>query len=324
MAVAFVLLFCALAFYVVYIPVYAGNVPIKVTVEKGQGLSEIARTLKNNRLIRSEWAFRAYAELNGQANDLKAGRYNFSGRLDIPGITHILANGLAESDDIRLLISEGFNIWEMDERLSSLDLIKRGEFSRQYNNHEGYLFPDTYRINREAEGPDFMGKLRQRMTDNFNNRARELLGGLSLAESREIIVIASILEKEARSEADMGLVSGIIRKRIKLGIPLQIDATVIYGACRRISVENNWTKNCDVTFQGPAVEIKIDGPYNTYTRKNLPSGPISNPGLKAIRAALNPQESDYLYYLSTRDGSRMIYSKTAGEHAANRKKYLGI
>jgi len=88
--------------------------------------------------------------------------------------------------------------------------------------------------------------------------------------------------------------------------------------------ESNFTKNCDVTFQGPAIEIKIDGPYNTYTRKGLPVGPISNPGLKAINSALNPQTSDYLYYLSTRDGSQIIYSKTAGEHGGDRKKYLGI
>ena len=107
-------------------------------------------------------------------------------------------------------------------------------------------------------------------------------------------------------------------------MPLQIDATVIYGACRRKMAEIKFTKNCEVTFQGPAIEIKIDGPYNTYTRKGLPPGPISNPGLKAIEAALNPTASNYLYYLSTRDGSQMIYSKTAGEHVANRRKYLGI
>ena len=122
----------------------------------------------------------------------------------------------------------------------------------------------------------------------------------------------------------MKLVSGIIKKRLELGIPLQIDAAVIYGACRRIAEEGNWIRNCNVTFQGPAIEIKIEGPFNTYIYKGLPPAPISNPGLQAIEAALNPTPSDYLYYLSTRDGSQMIYSKTPGEHAANRRKYLGI
>lgn len=323
-AVAFVLLAFIFIFYVTYIPLYAGNVPIKIVIEEGQSLKTIAGTLKDSGLIRSETVFRFYVELSGKGSDLKAGKYTFAGRLDMPDIVFIVVNGLSESEDIRLLVSEGFNIWEIDKRLVSLGLIKEGWFSSEYYNDEGYLFPDTYRINRKAEDHDFIQELRQRMTDNFNSKTAELLGGLSLAESREIIVIASMLEKEAKTEKDMKLVSGIIRKRMQIGMALQIDATVTYGACRRKSAENNFIKNCDVTFQGPGIELKIDGPYNTYSRKGLPIGPISNPGLKAIEAALNPTPSDYLYYLSSRDGSQMVYSKTAGEHGANRRKYLGI
>ncbi len=334
-AVVLVLLIFAIVFYLVYFPVYVGNTPIPVVIEDGQGSKVIARSLKEKGIILSETAFLSYVKLTGQDSSLRAGRYNFSGRLDVPEIVSILVNGLSESEDIRLLISEGFNIWEIDERLVSLGLIREGWFSAEYYKDEGYLFPDTYRINRKAEDHNFIQELRQRMADNFNKKTAELLAGLSLAESREIITIASILEKEARSEKDMKLVSGIIRKRLKLGMPLQIDATVIYGACRRIFLEvknpdaegsgsRPQRRDCDVTYQSPAAEIKIDGPYNTYTRKGLPPGPISNPGLKAIEAALNPTESDYLYYLSTRDGSQMVYSKTAGEHVANRRKYLGI
>src|SRR3989344_5877561 len=125
-------------------------------------------------------------------------------------------------------------------------------------------------------------------------------------ERERIIIIASILEKEARTEKDMKLVAGIIYKRMELGMLLQIDATVLYGACLREFEESGFKKNCDVTFQGPAREIKVDGPYNSYMRTGLPPGPISNPGLKAIEAARNPVKSDYLYYLSTRDGSQML------------------
>lgn len=327
-AIALVLLVFIPVYYLVYIPVNAGNTPVKVSIENGQSSRAIAGILKENGLIRSELVFVAYLKLSGEAGDLKAGKYNFSGRLDIPEIVFTLVNGLSESEDIRLLLSEGFNIWEIDERLVSLGLIKEGWFSSKYRDEEGYLFPDTYRINRKAEDHNFIQELRQRMADNFNEKTAELLRGLGLTESREVIVIASILEKEARTEKDMKLVSGIIRNRLKLGMPLQVDATVIYGACLRnfqLSMANNQPgKNCEVTFQGVAREIKIDGPYNTYIRKGLPPGAISNPGLKAIEAALNPQDSDYLYYLSTRDGSQMIYSKTPGEHAANRRKYLGI
>jgi len=327
-AVAFVLIIFIPIFYLTYIPVLAGNAPVKVAVADGQSLMKIAEMLKERGLIRSELVFVAYVKLSGNAGNLKAGKYNFSGRLDVLDITSILVNGFSESEDIRLLVSEGFNIWEIDKRLMDLDLIKEGEFSSKYYKEEGYLFPDTYRINREAGDDDFIFGLRERMSDNFNIKTAELLGGLSLAESREVIVIASILEKEARTEKDMKLVSGIIRNRLKLGMFLQIDATVIYGACLRkfqLSISNlQKIKNCDVTFQGPAIEIKIDGPYNTYTRKGLPPGPISNPGSRALDAALNPTESNYLYYLSTRDGGQMIYSKTSGEHGVNRRKYLGI
>lgn len=322
-------------FYFIYIPVYAGNVPVAFVVEDGQSSGVIAGMLKEKGLIRSELAFRTYVKLTGEDNSLKAGRYNFSGRLDMSEIVFILVNGLSESEDIRLLVSEGFNVWEIDKRLVKLGLIKEGEFSSEYYKEEGYLFPDTYRINRksalpaEAGNSGFVVELRQRMADNFENRTKQILYGLKSEEQKEIIIIASILEKEARTEADMRLVSGIIYNRLEKRMPLQIDATVTYGACYRqfdsqVKDPGSRTQDCDVTFQGVAREIKIDGPYNSYTRNGLPPGPISNPGLKAIDAAMNPTKSNYLYYLSTRDGSRMIYSKTSTEHAANRLRYLGI
>lgn len=330
-AIAFVLLVFIPVFYFVYIPVYAGNTPIKVVIEEGQGSQAIAQILKENGLIRSELAFLAYVKLGGEEGNLKAGKYNFSGRLDVPDVAYILVNGLSESEDIRLLVSEGFNIWEIDKRLVSLGLIKEGEFSSQYYIEEGYLFPDTYRLNQllATSSYELPASLRKRMADNFDEKAGELFANLSKEEREKIIIVASMLEKEARTEKDMKLVAGIIYKRLELGMLLQIDATVVYGACRwqfisQVEDPKSRIQNCDVTFQGVAREIKIDGAYNTYTRKGLPPGPISNPGLNAIYAAINPTKSDYLYYLSTRDGSQMIFSKTPGEHAANRRKYLGI
>jgi len=105
---------------------------------------------------------------------------------------------------------------------------------------------------------------------------------------------------------------------------LQIDATVAYGWCLRRWLPMSSTANCDVTQAPIALEIKTDGPYNTYTRPGLPEGPIGNPGLQALEAAKHPKASDYLYYLSTRDGSDIIFSKTLDEHLKNRAKYLGL
>lgn len=333
-AIAVAITFITGISYVIYAPVRADDAgKFEVEIYEGQGLNQIASTLKNKGLIRSKTIFILYVRMMGDATNLRAGRYIFTslpagrqGYLNVPVIINILVSGKSEPDDIKITIPEGLNVWEVDELLIRVGLIQEGQFSAQYYNQEGYLFPDTYRLKKQQEinSEEQIGELREKMSLNFNNKTEELFKNLSNEQKFRIIIIASMLEKEAKTEEDMKLVAGIIEKRLNMDIPLQIDATVTYGACRREFTKNNFIKNCDVTFQGPAIEIKIDGPFNTYIRKGLPPAPISNPGLKAIEAALNPQESDYLYYLSTRDGSQMIYSKTAGEHEANRRKYLGI
>lgn len=328
-----IVLITASIIYFLYTPVVRGDInPIEIAVEEGDGLVRIAEKLHDSGLIRNRLFFIFYVKTRGEEDDLKAGRYVLSKSLNIQIIARLIVSGKSRPDDIKIVIPEGSNIWEIDKRLVQTELISEAQFSSQYYDKEGYLFPDTYNLKRPAspklqrgeQARQVVEELAVKMAENFKNKTAGLLGGLSLVESMKVVIIASILEKEARKEEDMKLVSGIIKKRLELGIPLQIDATVIYGACQRISTENNWFKNCDVTFQGPANEIKIDGPFNTYTRKGLPVGPISNPGLIAINAAMNPKSSDYLFYLSTRDGSQIIYSKTSTEHLANRKKYLGF
>ena len=343
-----VALIMVLPAYFLYAPAKIGDVkPIKVAIEKGDSIRVIARKLNNAGLIRNELLFIAYVKMGGEENGLEAGKYVFSQSMNIPMIVSAIAGGQSEPDDVKITIPEGYNIWEIDKKLTDAGLTPEGDFSSGYYFYEGYLFPDTYHLHnfqfpqrfpashgnlrREISNfqkEELMKELREKMEENFNNKTRELLKGLSPEKQKETIIIASILEKEAKGEEDMRLVAGIIQKRLELGISLQIDATVIYGACYRgfqlSTSSNQLVRNCDVTFQSPAAEIKIDGPYNTYIRKGLPPAPISNPGFKAIQATLNLQKSDYLYYLSTRDGSQMIYSKTPGEHAANRRKYLGI
>ena len=240
--------------------------PVEIAVEEGDGLGKITQKLHDSGLIRSSLLFTLYIKIRGEENELKAGNYVLYKSLNIPTITRLIVTGKSKPDDIKVFIPEGSNIWEIDEKLVQAGLISEGEFSSQYHDIEGYLFPDTYHIsqNSKVKSQNLLEELGNKMAENFNNKTASLLGGLSLAESREVIVIASILEKEARTEQDMKLVSGIIKKRLELGIPLQIDAAVIYGACRRIAEEGNWIRNCNVTFQGPAIEIKIEGPFNTY------------------------------------------------------------
>lgn len=305
----------------------------EVQVTEGQGLYVIAGILKKEGVIESKFVFVSYALITGNEKKLQAGRYLFKPGVTIPVIVHSMAEGFAESDDIVLTIPEGFNVFDIDERLSAFGLIKKGEFAIKYHTDEGQFFPDTYRFKRPASAKATAGKegetadtIAEKMKNHLNLKFEDLSVVLSTLVLQDTLLKASILEKEARKEEDMRLVAGVIENRLNRGMLLQIDATVSYGVCLRNlqPTTNNQRlyRYCDVSQVSVGAEIKVDGSYNSYKRAGLPPGPIANPGIQAIEAVLNPQKSDYLYYLSTRDGSQLIFSKTAAEHAANRRKYL--
>ncbi|MBX4190089.1 endolytic transglycosylase MltG [Candidatus Parcubacteria bacterium] len=291
----------------------------EITVDNGQGAYSIADELKEQGLIRSSNLFVLYVHLRGWDSQLQAGDYSFPAGSALATIASMIAHGEAVSDDIKVIIKEGFNIWEVDQALADVGLIQAGTFARTYHSQDGYLFPDTYRFRLGST----LAEIAQKMQTNFKSKTKNVLGHLTPAEQKRIIIVAAILEKEAKKESDMRLVSGVIKNRMDRKMPLEIDATVTYGTCLRISLARNFSRNCDVTQIGVANELKIDSAYNTYARQGLPVGPISNPGLVAINAVTHPT-GDYIYYLSTRDGSQIIFSRTSAEHSANRKKYLGL
>ncbi|OGM97767.1 MAG: hypothetical protein A2735_01250 [Candidatus Yanofskybacteria bacterium RIFCSPHIGHO2_01_FULL_41_21] len=313
--------------WVVFVPTSVMGTAQQIHIGSGQGLTDIAKILKERDLVRSAIVFKFYVIGLGWERNLKAGDYTISAGATLNDIAVQIAGGNGVSTDIEVFIPEGSNIWEIDKRLTDVGLIKEGEFASAYGSREGYLFPDTYRFRPDS----LLGEIEQKMELNGQEKTKELIGGLTAPARDRIITIASIIEKEARTKSDMYLVSGVIANRTELGMPLEIDATVAYGACLnnfQLSISNfqkseKEIKDCDVTQIGVGKEIKIDSPYNTYTRSGLPIRPISNPGLNSIETALNPK-GDYFYYLSTRDGSQIIFSKTGVEHTQNRRKYLGL
>lgn len=311
--VAIVLLF--LSIYFLFFPMRASGK--EFVVREGEGLYRIADNLKKAGLIKSKLVFIFYVKAIGEEKGLKVGRYLFTDTVSLVKTASVLINGLSEDNNIKVVIPEGFNIWEIDRALAEAGVSTSGDFARKFYQDEGYLFPDTYRFKKD-EDADI------KMKDNFRVKTIGILTGLNESKKREVVIIASILEKEAKTEKDMRLISGIIRSRIAKGMLLQIDATVSYGACLRKSLETNFVRLCDVSQIGVANEIKVASEFNSYLQKGLPPAPISNPGLVALSAAVNPQKSAYLYYLSTRSGDEIIYAKTPQEHAQNRKKYLGI
>lgn len=292
----------------------------EITINKGDGLISVANLLTKENIIRNRYIFIVYAMAAGNERSIKAGKYRVSSGQNIPKIVKVLSSGLAVAEGVRITIPEGLNVFEINRIVIKAGVPKSGGIMKtEIIASEGWLFPDTYLFDPDDTAED----IAKRMRDNFDRKIKELKdSGVQIPDAKlnEIIIVASILEKEVRNQADMKLVAGVIDKRLELDMPLELDATVAYGVCLPEYISGHY---CDVSEVNLVDNIKIDSVYNTYSRKGLPAGPISNPGLMSIIAALNPEPSDYLYYLSAENGET-IFSKTAAEHIKARQKYLGL
>lgn len=309
----------------VYRPHGSAQTSIKVEIPQGFGSRNIAGLLKNEGIIRSKWTFVAYTSLRGRASYLKPGLYEFN-HVSIADVAERLIEG--GENEFVITIPEGWTGDAIARHLEKQNIVASENFlafiaQNAYPNFEerflfladrpvdagleGYLFPDTYRIH-QGTPPD---KVAAKMLDNFDKKISQELRDEAARQGKslfEIITMSSLIEKEVRSDEDRALVSGILWKRLNTGIPLQVDATITYITGKK-------------TTKISAEETKIGSPYNTYTHKGLPAGPIANPGLSAIRAALYPEASPYLYYLSAPDGAT-IYSRTLEEHNGAKARYL--
>ncbi len=262
-------------------PAEKGGAGQMFIVEKGDGVREIAKSLEESGLIKSPAAFLVYGAVSGSADKLKAGAYDLSPAMNVFHIVDALRRGPKE--DLTIRVGEGDTLAEIEAELVKLKIIKPKALSKfPGKSLEGFLFPDTYRFFPNSSIEDVVKKF---MT-NFYKQAVPALKD-SPRDFYETLIIASILEKEVPFHDDRRLVAGVLYKRLKIGMALQVDAYP-------------WT----------------------YEHAGLPPKPISNPGLDAIRAAANPIASDYLYYLSDPVTKKTIFSKTFDEHVANKFKYL--
>lgn len=278
--------------------------PILFQIEAGQGLKEIAQNLEAHGIIRSNKTFILYTKIRGLETSLRQGRYQLSANENAKMILEILTN--PERGVTKITIPEGFSIRGIDERLTEMGVILPGEFSAQALSLEGFLFPDTYSIfSRNFDPEDLIKK----MQDNFLKKLTpDLLREMEKRKRTlpQVITMASILEKEVRTEKDYPIVAGILWKRLDHDWPLQADATLLYG------------KSATSISQK---ELETDSPYNTRKFKGLPPTPINNPGVKTVRAAIYAEGSPYWFYLTDSEGN-VHYAKTNEEQNENRRKYL--
>jgi len=308
-------------------PISAEPVFEDFTIEKEMGFRQIAEALRQQGLIRSAFMFKVYGALSGVSDELKAGNHWLSGFQSTPEILATLVESPATDKEV--VIFEGMTIKEIDELLASQRIIRKGALEK-YNwlslrdeypflagtkNLEGFLFPDTYRFYPQSSVEQVVRKI----LEAFQEKVWPMLLAKRPAvtahfSNYEILTLASILEKEVPSGPDQQLVAGVMLKRLKIDMALQVDATICYA-------ESKTSAGC---YPLSRSDFDIKSPYNTYRNKGLPPGPISNPGVGAVKAAISPKIGPYLFYLSDPKTKRTIFSATFEEHNENRAKYLGL
>lgn len=280
----------------------------QIEIPSGSTTSEIANILKENNLIRNENVFRLASRLKGTEGKLKAGFYNFNTTMTPEEILDNLAQGGKSGHTFKITIPEGFTIEKIAEKLEGNNIVDKEKFikltydikkfSKEYDflknipegiNMEGYLYPATYEMYEDSTEEDIINK----MLEEFNNKYKKIIEKSKIPldlNTHEFITLASLVEREAKVDKDRALVSSVIYNRLKIDMPLQIDATIQYALDSRKE---------KLTYD----DLEIESIYNTYKNKGLPIGPISSPGLESIKASLNPEETNYIFYVLKKDGS---------------------
>jgi UPF0755 protein len=274
-----------------------------VRVEEGMSHTEIGVLLKDHQIIRSSLLFRMFLYTKHSTDFIQAGVYTFPEPLTTEQVADTLIAGTYRDPAISVTFPEGFKIADFYSLLpSGFSYAEKKDLTT----YEGYLFPDTYFITQSSTIDTLVETMQQNFEEKMSPFKEEIdASGMTL---NEVIILASIIEREAKDFESKRIVSGILQNRLTQGMPLQADATLDY-ILNKTSAE--------LTQK----DLKLDSPFNTYVYKGLPPAPIANPGIDAIRSVLEPEETAYLFYLTAPDGT-FHYAKTFDEHKRNKERYL--
>ncbi|MBN1515206.1 endolytic transglycosylase MltG [Candidatus Sumerlaeota bacterium] len=298
-------------------PLYAPAFQTQVVIRRGDSFGTIAERLTRAGLLRSKWPLVLLAMREGTTRQLQPGVYELDSSISLRELHQRLVRGAP----IRLTVPEGFTLRQIAQRIAgagltsdpetALQLAASPEWIRSHTlieieSLEGFLWPETYFF---APGDDAEDALR-RMAATFMSQTEALRAddppqGLTWTEA---VTLASMIERETATADEMPLIASVYLNRLKRGMKLDCDATVRYAL-------NVWER--DLTTE----DLRTDSPYNTYRRKGLPPGPIGSPGMTALRAALKPAESDYLYYCSKGDGTH-VFAARYNDHLRNVREHL--
>lgn len=278
-----------------------------ITIPEGVTLSQTAKWLERQQIVRSGHVLQGVVLLLEGERSIQAGDYYFSEELSVVEVAERLISGNYGLTPIRVTVPEGATTYEIADILTnSLGRFDAVTFLAKAREKEGYLFPDTYLFLPNVTTDHIL----EEMEDNFVTRVGEIEGDFasSTLSLQEVLTMASLLEKEARTTESRKMIAGILYNRLAIDMPLQVDAVFGY-----INGTN--------TYSPKFSDLEIDSPYNTYLYKGLPPGPIANPGIDSILAVLHPTPSDYIFYLTGRDGN-MYYSETFEQHLRYKRAHL--
>lgn len=296
---------------------------VEVSVPKGASVRSIANEMYSKGAIGTPRLFELYVRFKALGGDLKAGTYDFP-----KGMTMMTALDMLVKGDVRqyeFTIIEGWTIKDIAAALKGkpflgdeagpdefLGLTRNKDFMKKLGiegvpSLEGFLYPDTYKVGYPLDMRPFITRLVSRFFDVWKGLLKEFGKEGVEIDTDEVVTLASIVEKETGAPAERMLIAGVFSNRLKRGIPLQSDPTIIYGLP---NFDGNLRKN----------DISNPHLYNTYVHPGLPPGPIANPGKEALAAALNPEKTDFIYFVSKNDGTHH-FSKSLSEHLKAVRRY---
>lgn len=298
--------------------------PVEIKIEPDSSLKEIGSLLKSKQLIQEDWFFRYYAYYRDKRN-LFAGEYEIKPNENLDQILNKIAGG--EQDMVKVTIPEGKTVEEIGDILAKkgyskegfLKAANRSETTYQFESEikqspdrkyklEGYLFPSTYKFRKSATGDQIVSTMVRTFKDHMTELdARNKLTGTGYTVD-QWITIASLIEREGMVRSELPTISGVIYNRLDQHMKLQVDAAVVYA----------WSLHGKQKKRLFFKDLELDSAYNTYKNKGLPPGPICNPSADALKAALNPEKHEYIYYVTKKDGTNTHYfSKTLNEQNHN-------